>query len=104
MKKSNNNKNLIKYKLYKILSLNMDQILIAADKNMGYVCIDPKDLWEQYEDINRKQHFGKVIMKEDWYLKNINNFLKEASEQIPVELYRNNKKNQISYGQETNQK
>ena len=46
----------------------MDQILIAADKNMGYMCIDTTDLLEQYEDINRKQHFGKVIMKEDWYL------------------------------------
>lgn len=39
MKKSENNKNLIKYKLYKILSLNMDLILVAADKNMGYVCV-----------------------------------------------------------------
>ena len=47
----------------------MDQILIAADKNMGYMCIDTTDLLEQYEDINRKQHFGKVIMKEDRYLK-----------------------------------
>ena len=31
-------------------------------------------------------HEGRLVSK------NINNFLKEANEQIPVELYRNNKK------------
>ncbi len=37
-----------KYKLEtdleQIFNLNKDQILVAADKNMGYVCIDTTDL------------------------------------------------------------
>ena len=31
---------------------NSDQILVAADKNVGYVCMDKTDLLAQYDKIN----------------------------------------------------
>ena len=72
--------------LEEIFNLNNDQILVAADKNMGYVCLDTEDLLKQYDDINMKQHFGKAIIKENWYIAQINKFLNEARENIPYEL------------------
>ena len=57
-----------------LFKLNETQILIAADKNVGYVCIDKEDLLKQYDDINKKQHFGKVKIKEEWYLENMEIF------------------------------
>ena len=53
---------------------------------MGYVCKDTEDLLKQYEEIIKKKHFGKTIIKEDWNLKQINRFLKEASKNIPYKL------------------
>ena len=70
----------------KIFKLNQDQILIAADKNVGYVCMDKDDLLTQYTEINEKQHFGKVNIQEEWYIKSIFNFLEEARENIPFEM------------------
>jgi len=72
--------------LEQIFNLNKDQILVAGDNNTGYVCIDTTDLLQQYEDINKKQHLNKINIREEWYLKNINRYLKEASEHIPTEL------------------
>ena len=69
-----------------LFKLNETQILIAADKNVGYVCIDKEDLLKQYDDINKKQHFGKVKIKEEWYLENMEIFLKNAANNIPFEL------------------
>ena len=34
------NRNRMETDLEQIFNLNMDQILVAADKNMGYVCIE----------------------------------------------------------------
>ena len=31
---------------------NSDQMLVAADKNVGYVCMDKTDLLAQYDKIN----------------------------------------------------
>ena len=70
----------------KIFKLNQDQILIAADKKVGYVCMDKDDLLTQYTEINEKQHFGKVNIQEEWYIKIIFNFLEEARENIPFEM------------------
>ena len=84
--KRSNRKVITDQKLDKIFQLNQDQILIAADKNVGYVCMDKDDLLKQYKEINEKQHFGKVNIREEWYIKNIFNFLEEAKENIPFEL------------------
>ena len=65
---------------------NSDQILVAVDKNVGYVCMDKSDLLAQYDKINDKQHFGKTQITEDWYLKNIMEYLQLASENIPDEI------------------
>ena len=62
------------------------QIIVASDKNIGYVCLDKDDLLSQYLKINQKQHFGKTNITETWYIKNVLKFLKEASLNIPLEL------------------
>ena len=51
-----------------LFQLNQTQIL---DKNVGYVSFDKEDILKQYDEINKKQHFGKAVLKEEWYLKNI---------------------------------
>ena len=61
------------------------QIIVAGDKNIGYVCLDKDDLLSQYLKINEKQHFGKAKIRESWYITNILKFLKEASLNIPLE-------------------
>ena len=48
--------------------------------------MDIEDLLNQYNEINEKQHFGKTNMKEERYIKNIENFIREAKENIPYEL------------------
>ena len=75
-----------KQEIEEIFKPNSNQILVAADKNVGYVCMDKSDLLEQYVKINEKQHFGKTDISEDWYIKNIMSYLKQASENIPDEL------------------
>ena len=42
------------------------QIIVASDKNLGYVCLDKDDLLSQYLKINEKQHFGKAYISETW--------------------------------------
>ena len=84
--KNKQKQNKLETDLEQVFNLNKGQILVAADKNMGYVCIDTEDLLQQYEEINKKQHFGKINIREEWYLRNLNFFLKEASEHIPTEL------------------
>ena len=50
------------------------------------MCIDRIDLLEQYNKINKKQHFGKANITEEWYIRNIKTFIKDARDNIPVEL------------------
>ena len=64
----NNRKVITDQRLEKIFKLIQDQILIAADKNIGYVCMDKDDLLTQYKEINEKQHFGQVNIREEWYI------------------------------------
>ncbi len=40
----------------------------------------------QYDEINKKQHFGEAKIKEDWYLTNMQEFLSKASKNISFEL------------------
>ena len=85
--RNNNYGNLwTKKEIEELVKPNSDQILVAADKNVGYVCMDKTDLLEQYDKINIKQHFGKAQITEDWYLRNITQYLQQASENIPDEL------------------
>ena len=65
---------------------HVNLIIVAADKNVGYVCLDKTDLIKQYSLINKKQHFGKSKIEESWYLTNILQFINEASNSIPSEL------------------
>ena len=67
-------------------NLNPNLIIVAADKNLGYVCLDNTELINQYSLINNKQHFGKSKIAESWYLTNILRFINEASNSIPSEL------------------
>ena len=53
-------------------NLNPNLIIVAADKNLGYVCLDKTDLNKQYSLMNEKQHFGKSAIEESWYLTNTN--------------------------------
>ena len=48
------------HQIEEVFKPNSDQILVAADKNVGYVCMDKSDLLAQYDKINEKQHFGKT--------------------------------------------
>ena len=75
-----------KKEIEEVVKPNSDQIVVAADKNVGYVCMDKTDLLTQYDKINAKQHFGKAKITEDWYLENIKQYLQQASENIPDEL------------------
>ena len=75
-----------KKEIEELVKPSSDQILVAADKNVSYVCMDKTDLLEQYDKINVKQHFGKAHITEDWYLRNITQYLQQASENIPDEL------------------
>ena len=59
------------------------QIIVAGDKNIGYVCLNKDDLLSQYLKINEKQHFGKANITETWYIRYVLKFLKEASLNIP---------------------
>ena len=45
-----------------------------------------EDLKKQYNKINEQQHFGKVKIKEDWYIRNILDFIKQAELNLPTEL------------------
>ncbi len=55
-------------------------------RNVGYVCMDVEDLFNQYREINQKQHFCKSKIKIEWYIKNIGFFTKDAKRNIPLEL------------------
>ena len=48
--------------------------------------MDKCDLLDQYTKINKKQHFGKANITEDWYTTNIKSYLKKAEKNIPFEL------------------
>ena len=67
-------------------NIDNDKILIEGDKNVGYVCMFIEDLKKQYNKINEQQHFGKVEIKEDWYIRNILDFIKQAELNLPTEL------------------
>ena len=67
-------------------SLRPDQIVVAADKNIGFVCMDVDDYLSQYERINLQQHFGKVDVPEKLYIEYIHNFVIQAANNIPHEL------------------
>ena len=62
-----------------MFDLGPDLIIVEADKNLGYVCLTTQDLLKQYELINLKQHFGKINIKETWYINMICKFIKKAS-------------------------
>ena len=49
----------------------LKQIVIAADKNVGFVCMDTVDYLSQYEKINVQQHFGQVNISEKSYIEYI---------------------------------
>ena len=66
--------------------LHSQQIVIAADKNIGFVCMDKSDYLLQYEKINLQQHFGQVNLSESAYITFIFDFLSKASTHIPYEL------------------
>ena len=51
--------------------LHPSQIVIAADKNVGFVCMDTVDYLSQYEKINVQQHFGQVNISEKSYIEYI---------------------------------
>ena len=67
-------------------SLNPNQIVVSADKNIGFVCMDVDNLWRQYSKINCQQNFGKVDILETDYLKFILEFISLAASNIPNEL------------------
>ena len=60
--------------------------MIAADKNIEFVCMDIDDYLSQYEKINLQQHFGQVNISESCYIEYILNFLMQAATHIPHEL------------------
>ena len=61
-------------------------IIISADKNVGFVCMDIDDLLIQYDKINVQQHFGKIDVDEGTYLAFILNFIISAGASIPHKL------------------
>ena len=67
-------------------TLTNGQIIVSADKNLGFVCMDIDDLLHQYIKINEQQHFGKMDIDEETYLTFILNFIKSAGSSIPHEL------------------
>ena len=69
-----------------MFDLGPDLIIVEADKNLGYVCLTTQDLLKQYELINLKQHFGKINIKETWYINMICKFIKKAAQFIPTQL------------------
>ena len=40
------------------------QIIISADKNVGFVCMDFDDFLVKYDKINVQQHFRKIDVDE----------------------------------------
>ena len=50
------------------------------------MCIKKSELIEQYYKINEQQHFGLTNIWEEWYTKNILNFIQEAKAGLPHEL------------------
>ena len=67
-------------------NIDDDKIIIEGDKNVGYVCMFFEDLKKQYNKINEQEHFGKVDIKEEWYILNILDFIKQAELNLPSEL------------------
>ena len=70
----------------KKFKLPVNQIILAADKNIGFVCMDTVDVLHQYVLINEQQHFGKVTFDEPTYIDFILNFINSARFSIPHEL------------------
>ena len=66
--------------------LPVEQIILAADKNIGFVCLDVVDMLCQYELINVQQHFCKVTFDEPTYIDFILKFITSASFSIPHKL------------------
>ena len=60
--------------------------MIAADKNIEFVCMDIDDYLSQYEKINLQQHFGQVNISESCYIEYIFNFLMQAATHIPHKM------------------
>ena len=46
----------------KNFTLPTEQLVLAADKNIGFVCIDVVDVLYQYEKISIQQHLWKVTL------------------------------------------
>ena len=72
--------------LEKVFDLDDGRIIIGADKNMGFTVMNISDYIEQYSKINKQQHFGVADISEDWYVKNMLRYIKDAEKNLPAEL------------------
>ena len=72
--------------LEKVFDLNDGRIIVGADKNMGFCLMNISDYKEQYTRINAQQHFGLTNISEEWYIKNMLRYIKDAEKYLPKEL------------------
>ena len=72
--------------LENVFNLEDGRIIVESDKKLGFVILDTHVYTEAYNKINLEQHFVKSDITEEWYIKNIVDYVKEAGAPIPVEL------------------
>ena len=73
-------------KLANIFNLDDGQIIVSADKNLGFCILDEKTYLDQYDRVNHEQHFGKNDLDKEWNIANIFVYSKTAKEHLPREL------------------
>ena len=56
---------------------------MEADKNMGFCLMNINDYKEQYTKINTQQRFGLADISEEWYIKNMLRYIKDAEKYLP---------------------
>ena len=72
--------------LENVFNLEDGRIIVESDKKLGFVILDTHVYTEAYNKINLEQHFVESDITEEWYIKNIVDYVKEAGAHIPVEL------------------
>ena len=61
--------------LDQLFNLDPNVIFLEGDKNVGFVCLNTKDLLVQYEKINKEQCFQKANIEEADYIENIQTYI-----------------------------
>ena len=72
--------------LNNVFKLDDGRLIVESDKKLGFVVINESTYREAYTKINEDQHFAKADITEDWYIKEITDYLHQAELALPSQL------------------